>query len=116
MEALALASGIDAEYNLIRESVHPLLVHTDSKVVTPADHLIKKGNYSASSRIKRFITNVNKVNLEVQHILGKARLNKCSDNKSRRPLQCNSDVCTVFNFVKDKADTVLDPAAKNAAG
>ena len=47
VEALALASGIDAEYDLIRESVHPLLVYTDSKVVTDAVNLIKKAKYSA---------------------------------------------------------------------
>ena len=35
---------------------------------------------------------------------------KCKGGSPTAP-----DVCTVFNFVKDKADTVLDPAAKNAA-
>ena len=81
VEALALASGIDAEYDLVRESVHPLVVHTDSKVVADAVKLINKGKYSASSRINRFITNVNKVNLEVKHISGKAKLNECGDNQ-----------------------------------
>ena len=87
VKVLALASGIDVEYDLIRKSVHPLLVHTDSKVVTDAVNLIKKGRYSAFSRINRFITNVNKVNLEVKHISGKARLKKYGYIQSRRPPQ-----------------------------
>ena len=54
--------------------MHSLLVYTDSKVVTDPVNFIKTGRYSASSRINRFITNINKVNLEVKHMSGKARL------------------------------------------
>ena len=78
--------------------MHPLLVYTDSKVVTDPVNFIKTGRYSASSRINRFITNINKVNLEVKHMSGKARLS-----------QGSSEVCKVCIFLKDKADTVLNP-------
>ena len=81
-EALSFAIGIEAEYDLIRESKLPLLVCPDNKVVADAIKLIKKGKFSASSRINRFITNVNKVKLEVAHISGKAKLNQIADLQS----------------------------------
>ena len=77
--------------------------------------LIKQGKYSASSRINRFITNVNKVNLEVRHVSGKAKLNLGGDNQSRQPSECTSELCTICRFVNEQVDSVVDPAAKNAA-
>ena len=115
VEALAFATGIEAEYDLIRESKKPLLICPDSKVVADAVKLIKQGKYSASSRINRFITNVNKVKLEVHHVSGKAKLNLGGDNQSRMPSECTSELCTICRFVTDQIDTVVDPAAKCAA-
>ena len=115
VEALAFATGIEAEYDLIRESEQPLLICPDSKVVADAVKLIKQGKYSASSRINRFITNVNKVNLEVRHVSGKAKLNLGGDNQSRQPSECTSELCTICRFVNEQIDSVVDPAAKNAA-
>ena len=115
VEALAFATGIEAEYDLIRESEKPLLICPDSKVVADAVKLIKQGKYSASSRINRFITNVNKVNLEVRHVSGKAKLNLGGDNQSRQPSECTSELCTICRFVNEQVDSVVDPAAKNAA-
>ena len=115
VEALAFANGIDAEYDLIRESKHPLLICPDSKTVADAVQLIRKGKYSASSRINRFVTNVNRVPIRVAHISGKAKLNAAGDNQSRQPSECTSDLCTVCRFVNSLITSVLDPAAKNAA-
>ena len=115
VEALSFATGIEAEYDLIRESKHPLLICPDNKAVKDAVELIKKGKFSASSRINRFITNVNKVPLEVVHISGKANLNEVADYQSRQPSCCTSEICSICRFVGDMVDTVLDPAAKNAA-
>jgi hypothetical protein len=115
VEALAFATGIEAEYDLIRESQHPLLICPDNKVVADAVALVGCGKYSASSRINKFITNVNKVKLEVAHISGKAKLNSVGDLQSRQPSTCSSEVCTICNFVRDEMEAVLDPAARNAA-
>ena len=115
LEALSFATGIEAEYDLIRESKHPLLICPDSKVVGDAAKLIKEGKFSASSRINRFITNINKVQLDIAHISGKAKLNETGDYQSRQPSSCSSEICSVCNFVTDMIQTVLDPAAKNAA-
>ena len=114
VEALAFATGIEAEYDLIRESKHPLLICPDSKVVADAVQLIKKGKFSASARINSFLTNVNKVAIKVAHISGKAGLNAAGDHQSRHPSQCDSAVCSVCKFVNTMAETVLDPAARNA--
>ena len=115
IEALGFATGIEAEYDLIRESKHPLKICPDSKVVADAVKLIKQGKYSASSRINKFITNINKVPLQVVHISGKAKLNQVGDNQSRHPSSCSSEVCSVCRFVKDHVEGVLDAASKNTA-
>ena len=115
VEALAFATGIEAEYDLIRENKHPLLVCPDSKVVADAVALIKQGKFSSSPRINKFITNVNKIPLEVAHVSGKAKLNEGADYQSRSPSTCNSDLCSICNFVKENIEGVIDPAAKNAA-
>ena len=114
VEALSFATGIEADYDLIRESKHPLLICPDSKVVADAVELIKKGKFSASARINSFLTNVNKVAIKVAHISGKAGLNAAGDHQSRHPSQCDSAVCSVCRFVNTMAETVLDPAARNA--
>ena len=95
IEALSFAIGIEAEYDLIRESKLPLLVCPDSKVVADTIKLIKQGKFSASLRINQFITNVNKVKLEVAHMSGKAKLNQITDQQSRKPSPCNSKVCSI---------------------
>ena len=115
VEALAFATGIEADYDLIRESKHPLLMCPDSKVVADAVALIKKGKYSSSARINKFLTNVNKVPLEVAHVSGKAKLNEGADYQSRAPSECNSDICSICRFVDEQVHGVIDPAAKNAA-
>ena len=115
VEALAFATGIEAEYDLIRESKHPLLIRPDSKVVAEAAQLVKKGKFSTSSRINSFLTNVNKVAIKVAHISGKAGLNEAGDHQSRHPSQCNTEVCSVCRFVDAKVDSIIDTAAKNAA-
>ena len=115
IEALAFATGIEADYDLIRESKHPLLICPDSKVVTDAVALIKRGKFSSSARINKFITNVTKVPLEVAHISGKAKLNEGADYQSRAPSQCNSEICSICRFVDEQVNGVIDPASKNAA-
>ena len=115
IEALGFATGIEAEYDLIRESKHPLLICPDSKVVADAVQLIKQGKYSASSRINKFLTNINRVHLEVAHISGKAKLNDVGDNQSRHPSTCSSELCSVCRFVNEHVDGVVDAATKNTA-
>ena len=53
-----------------------------------------------------FITNLNRVKIEVIHASGKANLNAVSDMQSRNPL-----TCTICNFITTSIDTILNPTA-----
>jgi hypothetical protein len=61
IEALAFAVGIEKEFDLLRESKHPLIICPDSKPVHDALNLINKGNFSTSARMTSFLTNVNRI-------------------------------------------------------
>jgi hypothetical protein len=115
VEALAFATGIQAEIDLITESKHPLLIAPDSSPVKDAVNLIKKGKFSASARMNSFITNVNRVPVEVIHVSGKANLNAVGDMQSRNPSSCNTQQCSICNFVQTSIDSVLNPKASLGA-
>ena len=111
IEALAFATGIQAELDLIKESTKPLLIAPDSSPVKDAVNLIKKGKFSASARMNAFITNINRVPVEVIHASGKANLNAVGDMQSRNPSSCATQNCTICTFVSNCIDTVLRPNA-----
>ena len=107
------AAGIDKEYDLIRESRHPLIICTDSKPVHEAVKLINAGKFSTSARMSSFLTNINRTRIDTRHISGKAKLNPLSDLQSRSTADCNSDFCSVHKFINDAIDSVVDDGAKN---
>ena len=111
VEALAFATGIQAEIDLITESKHPLIIAPDSSPVKDAVQLIKKGKFSASARMNSFITNINRIPVEVLHVSGKANLNAVGDMQSRNPSTCSSQQCTICTFVQTSIDSVLNPKA-----
>ena len=111
VEALAFATGIQAEMDIIKESRKPLLIAPDSTPVKDAVNLIKKGKFSASARMTSFITNINRVQIEVIHASGKANLNAVSDMQSRNPSTCRAEHCTICNFVNTAIDSGLNPMA-----
>ena len=113
IETLAFAAGIDKEYDLIRESRHPLIICTDSKPVHEAVKLINAGKFSTSARMSSFLTNVNRTRIKTKHISGKAKLNPLSDLQSRSTADCNSDFCSVHNFINDAINSVVDEGGKN---
>jgi len=115
IEALAFATGIQAEIDIIKESKHPLLIAPDSSPVKDAVNLIKKGKFSASARMNSFITNINRIPVEVLHVSGKANLNAVSDMQSRNPSSCGTQPCTICNFVQTSINSVLSPNASLGA-
>ena len=115
LEALACAAAIEKEFDLVRESTKPLIVCSDSKPVHEAINLIKKGNFSTSSRMSSFLTNLNRIPIISNHISGKAKLNPIADHQSRFPSQCQSDVCSICRFVDETIASVLEPEAKNCS-
>ena len=68
---MSVAAAIEAEYSLLRESKLPIMILPDSKPVQQAIELIKKGKFSASSRMNRFLSNINKIPISVKHLSGK---------------------------------------------
>ena len=115
VEALSLANAIETEYPILRESKQPIIILPDSKPVTDAIALIKKGKFSASSRMNRFLTNINKIPISVRHLSGKHNLNALSDHQSRHTPTCTATTCSIHKFLDELTETVMDPAAKCAA-
>lgn len=114
LEALAFATAITAEYNIIKESKLPVILSPDSKSVADAVNLIKKGHFSVNPRIQTMITNVNRVPIIIQMANGKNNLNQCGDFQSRHPSVCSSEHCAICSFVNEKSNATLDPFAINA--
>jgi len=115
VEALAFATGIQSEIDLIKESKHPLLIAPDSSPVKDAVNLIKKGKFSASARMNSFITNINRIPVEVLHVSGKANLNAVGDMQSRNPSTCTAEHCTICTFIHTAINSVLRPNASLGA-
>ena len=113
LEAVAFAAAIDKEYDIIRESKHPLIITPDSKPVHEAVNLINQGKFSTSARMSSFLTNVNRTKIQSKHISGKAKLNPISDLQSRIPSDCDSEICSIHKFIEERIDAVIDPGAKN---
>ena len=109
IEALAFATAINTEYDIIKESIKPVIITPDSKPVSDAFNLIKKGQYSSSPRMQAFINNVNKIPIIVQLASGKSVQNSASDFHSRNPSSCTTDHCSVCNFISETSDSVILP-------
>ena len=115
VEALAFAAGIDKEYDLIRESNHPLIICPDSKPVHEAVKRINEGKFSTSARMSSFLTNVNRTPIISKHISGKAKLNPIPDLQSRYPPNCQAEHCSIHKFLEDTIDSTMDTGAKNCS-
>ena len=115
VEALAFAVGIDKEYDLLRESNHPLIICPYSKPVHEAVKRINGGKFSTSARMSSFLTNVNRTPIISKHISGKANLNPIPDLQSKYPASCQSDHCSIHKFIDDIIDSAVDSSAKNCS-
>ena len=113
IEALSFAAGINKEYDIIRESVHPLIILPDSKPVHEAVKMINQGKFSTSARMSSFLTNVNRTQIISKHVSGKAKLNPISDLQSRNPSDCSSEFCSIHKFIDEAINSVIDEGAKN---
>ena len=88
------------------------MVLPDSKPVQDAINLIKKGKFSASSRMNRFLSNINNNPIVVKRLSRKYNLNNISDHQSRHPSNCEAQSCAIHKFINELTDTVVDPPAK----
>ena len=114
LEALAFATAITAEYDLLKETKKPVIITPDSKSVADAVKLIRKGSYSTNPRIQTLITNVNRIPLIVQMASGKSNINNCSDYQSRHTSTCDTKQCAICIFTSETSAATLDPTALNS--
>ena len=110
-----MAIVIETEYLLLRESRNPVLLLPDNKPVQDAVALIQQGKFSASARMNRFLTNINKVPISIKHLSSKFNLNEVADHQSRNPSSCSAVNCSIHRFISGLSDTVVDAAAKCGA-
>ena len=85
IEGLALAVGINKEYDLLRESKQKLIIETDNKPVKEAVKLINKRKFSTTARMSSMLTNLNRIPINSRHVSGRANLNPLADLQSRMP-------------------------------
>ena len=113
LEALAFATAIQAEYDVLKEAKKPIIISPESKTVADAVKMLKKGQYSSSPRIQSFINNINRIPISVQLASGKSAQNVSSDFQSRHPSACNTQHCAICNFTNETSDSVLLPSCNN---
>ena len=106
IEAVAFGTAIEAFYDIIKESKHPVIICPDSKPVCDATKLLQQGKFSLSPRIQTFLNQVGKIRADVQHVAGTQ--NQAADYKSRNTTECNAEICQLCNYVTHQTDTVID--------
>ena len=111
IEGLSVATAINVEYNLLRESKHPILILADSKPVAEAIKNIQEGKFSMSSQMNRLLTNINKLPVTAKHLSSKFKLNQIADLQSRYTPLCNVTNCSIHKFIDEITSTVIYPAA-----
>ena len=114
-EALGVAIAVKKCSHYMLESKKPILILTDSKPVVEAFHLIKKGKFSASSRMSAFLMSVNRYKTDIQHVSGKFKHNIGADFLSRNPAECSDQKCQLCVFIKETTDISLSSSNINNA-
>ena len=109
IEAVAFGTAIEAFYDIIKESNHPVVICPDSKPVCDAAKLLQQGKFSLSPRIQTFLNNMGKINTEIQHISGKSGQNQPADFQSRNTTTCHAEVCQICTYVNSNSDTIIHP-------
>ena len=107
VEALGIAASLNHYAPLIIQSDERPHVLTDSKACVQAVARLRRGEFSASSRLSTFLSHVSRYNARIQHLAGEVNLP--SDYASRHPLLCNdSNSCQVCKFASESMDSVVN--------
>ena len=88
------------------ESKHPILLLADSV------QKLQEDKFSTSSRMNRFLTNVNKLPIVAKHLSANFDPNQVADLQSRYTPPFNASNCSVHRFIDEVANTVVDSAAR----
>ena len=104
-EGLGIAASLNHFAPYIIQSTTKPQVYTDSKPCVQAVQKLKRGEFSASSRLSTFLSGVSRYQAQVSHISGS--MNIPSDYASRQPLDCKSESCSVCKFIAETIDSVV---------
>ena len=105
IEALAIGAAIRHFAPFIIQSSHTTEVLTDSRPCVQAYEKLKRGEFSASSRVTTFLSTVSRYSVHVRHIAGVENLP--SDYASRNPQECLDSSCQICKFVVELEDSVV---------
>ena len=104
-EALAITAGVKHFSPFIRESEHPLQCLSDNQPCVEAFEKLRKGQFSASSRVSTFLSTLSEHHVTLRHIKGTS--NASSDFGSRNPRTCEDASCQICKFVQDTISSVV---------
>mgnify|MGYP000217631779 FL=1 len=105
VEALAIGVAIRHFAPFIIQSPHTIEVLTDSRPGVQAYKKLKRGEFSASSRVTTFLSTVSGYSVHIRRITGIKSLP--SDYASRNPQECLDSSCQIFKFVVELEDSVV---------
>ncbi len=105
VEALAIGSAVKHFATFIIQSQSTTQVLTDSKPCVQAYDKLRRGQFSASSRVTSFLSTVSKYQADVRHISGAAYVP--TDFSSRNPVQCSDHSGQVRKFVHQSEESVV---------
>lgn len=105
IEALAIGAAVRHFSPYIIQSKHIPQVLTDSRPCVQAYAKLRRGEFSASSRVTSFLSIVSRYHAEIRHVSGVANLP--SDYASRNTEPCVDQTCQVCKFVQETEDSVV---------
>jgi hypothetical protein len=105
IEALCIGAAVKHFSPYIIQSPHTTQVLTDSRPCVQAYDKLRRGEFSASSRVTTFLSTVSRFLVHVRHIAGIANLP--SDFASRNPNLCPDASCQVCKFIQEMEDSVV---------
>ena len=89
----------------IIQSLHTTEVLTDSRACVQAYEKLKRGEFSASSRVTTFLSTVSCFSVHIRHIAGVENLP--SDYASRNPKECLDSSCQICKFIAELEDSIV---------
>ena len=105
IEALGIGAAIKHFAPYIIQSPHTTEVLTDSRPCVQAYEKLKRGEFSASSRVTTFLSTVSRYSVQLHHIAGVENLP--SDYASRNPKECLDSSCQICKFIVELEDSVI---------
>ena len=105
LEALAIGAAIRHFAPYIIQSLHTTEVLTDCRPCIQAYEKLKRGEFSASSRVTTFLSTVSRFSVHIRHIAGVENLP--SDYVSRNPKECLDSSCQICKFIAELEDSVV---------